>query len=299
MRTAAVLTLAAMLMTALCPRFEAARAEVVDAIAAVVNGRVVTKSEVDRELAQAGAPLEDAKLREKALEAVIERFLIEDRAAKMRVTVTDEEVNQTTDRIRNQLKLDPLAFRGAVAKQGFTWEQYTSALRSEILRTRVFSYAMREELKLDDERLREYYLKNAESFSAPSRARFLHVKAPKGSGLADLLRKKVEGGADFSKTSVDLLGNEPYDSGSLDENSLVPEFKDALAQTQVDSLSQVVRMPDGDYLLKVLEKTPGAPAPFEQVKDKVRERFTSEGTQELFRNWIEQLKRRASIQRMM
>lgn len=292
------LSIAALLILVLAPQFFPARAEVVDAIAAVVNGRVITKSEIDGELARLGAPDDDPKARAQALETVIEKSLLDERAAKMRISISQEELDDTINRIRSQFRLDPLAFREAVVKQGMTWEAYTEALRGEMLRTRVFSYSMRDELKLDDARLREYYLKNAESFRLPSRVRFLHVKAAKGSGLATLLKTKAENGEDFVRTAVNLLGNEPVDTGLLDETALVADFRNAVAKTQVDSISEVVAMGDGDYLFKVLEKLPGAPAPFEEVKDKVRERFTNEGAQELYRNWMEQLKRRANIQRM-
>jgi len=278
---------------------DTAHGEVVDMIAAVVNGRVVTTSEVDRELAQLGAPTDDASLKAEALENVIERYLIEEKAQQMGVEIAPAEVDAALKRMRDQFKLDPLQFREAIMKQGIAWDAYAAGIKSELLRVRVFSYAMGEELRLDEDRLRDYYLKNTDSFRTPPKVRFLHAAADKGSGLCGLVRKKVNEGGDFNRAVVDLLGAEPYDTGLMDETSLNEAFIAALEQTAIGSVSPVIPLPDGEHVVKVVEKVPGAVLPFEQVRNKVREHFTNEGAQELYRNWIEQQKRKANIRRMM
>lgn len=274
------------------------RAEVVDAIAAVVNGRVITKSDIDRELGMYGSSIADKETRNLALEAIIERYLLEERAKKMRLEVTDRDVNSTIDNIRKQYRLDPLQFREAVTKQGVTWEGYVAGVRNEIQRMRVFGASMGEELRLDDERLKAYYLKNAESFRLQPKVRLLGATTPKGSRQAELIKAKTAQGVDFKTAVKDVTGQEAYDTGMMAEEGLSEAFKVATAALKVGETSNPVDTGAEEHVVFVAEKAPGAILPFEQVKEKVRERFTTEGEQELYKGWMEQQKRKANIQRM-
>lgn len=286
---------AALLSLALAP---CAKAEMVDGIAAVVNGRIITRSDVDRELALAGLAGAEDKMRVLALEAVIERVIVEETAKRMRISIAEEEVTAAINRIREQFRLDPLSFRQAVERQGLAWEDYVQGARNEMLRMRVFATMMGEELKLDDGRLNEYFLKHAEYFREPSTVRVLHLALKSGDGMAELIRQKVANGGDFKTAAVELSGQEPFDTGRMSVSNLNDLFRAAIAETPEGKLSKVVSAPDGDYLFFVLEKNEGGLPAFEEVKERVRERFTNEGQMELYKNWIEQQKRRAQIQRM-
>lgn len=291
---AALLILAALLAFQPLP----ARAQVVDGIAAVVNGRVLTKSDIDRELQLYGGNATDAEQRAQALETLIERYLLEERAHKMKLEVAEREIAATIDNIRKQYRLDLPQFKEAVTRQGVSWEGYVSGVRNEILRMKVFGATMGQELQLDDERLKAYYLKNAESFRLPQKVRLVGAATPKGSRQAELVRDKVAKGADFKAAVKDVTGDEPYDTGLMAEEGLNDAFKKAVGPAKAGDVAGPVDTGDAEHVILLAERVAGSILPFEQVKDKVRERFTSEGEQELYRSWIEQQKRKATIQRM-
>lgn len=276
-----------------------ARAEVVDSIVAVVNGHVITKSEIDTELARGGANLADRELRKDVLENLIERSIVEERARKMKVGITDEELRGMLAKVREQFGLDDAGFKKAVLQQGVSWETYLLGMRNELLRMKIFSMAMGEELKLDDARLKEYFLKNSEAFRKPTSIRLLYASFPPRSGQAELARDKVRSGADFSTAVTDITGNPPSDTGSMSLSKLSEIFRMAIATLPAGSLSETIPTPDADYLLFLAERAEGSLPEFEQVKDMVRERFTNAGQVEVYKNWIEQQKRQANIQRMM
>lgn len=291
-----LMLLVAAALTPLCPP---ARAEVVDAIAAVVNGHVITKSEIDTELARGGANLTDQGLRREVLENLIERSLIEERARKMRISVPDDELRGMVVKIRDQFGLDESSFRKAILQQGISWETYLVGVKNELLRVKIFSMAMGEELKLDDTRLKEYFLKNSEAFRKPTTVRLLHASFPARSGQADLVRDKVRAGADFATAVTDISGHPPSDTGYMSLSKLSEIFRMAISSLPAGTVSETIPTPDGDYLLFLAERTEGSLPDFEQVKDMVRERFTNAGQVEVYKNWMEQQKRQANIQRMM
>lgn len=291
---AAIIILAVFLAFSALP----GHAQVVDGIAAVVNGRILTKSDIDRELLLYGGDTSDKELRKQAQETLIERYILEERAQKMKLDVADKEIAATIENIRKQYRLELPQFKEAVTRQGVTWEGYISGVRNEILRMKVFGATMGQELQLDDERLKAYYLKNAESFRQPQKVRLIGAATPKGSRQAELVRDKVSKGADFKAAVKDVTGDDPYDTGLMAEEGLNDAFRMAVGPARLGDVTGPVDTGDAEHVILVAERVPGSILPFEQVKEKVRERFTSEGEQELYRSWIEQLKRKANIQRM-
>jgi len=283
-----------MLFAAACP----AGAEVVEAIAAVVNGKVITRSEVEGEMAKIGAMNSDDAARRSVLESLIELELLKERADKSGINITDADIDDAINQLTRRNNTDPLSFRQAVTSQGISWEAYREGLGNQILQMRVFSVAMRQELKLDDDRLEQYYLANAELFGEPPSVRLLYISTKPGTGEAALVKKSVDEGEDFEAAAKRITGAGPTDTGMLGVKGLNASFSKAIAGLKVGELSDVVVTPDGDYLLKLVERAAPKLPVFEEVRDEVQKRFTSAGEIELYRNWIEQLKRQAKIQRM-
>ena len=110
-------------------------AEVVDKVVAVINDEVITLSELEEETnslfksittdnpeAPAAEALE--KAREIALNSMIESRLIQQKAKKYNVTVTDEDVDAAYEKMRNGMSLDPNEFRHKLEISGLTEESY-------------------------------------------------------------------------------------------------------------------------------------------------------------------------------
>ena len=62
-------------------------------------------------------------------------------------------------------------------------------------------------------------------------------------------------------------------------------------------ISPVVKIGDNYHLFQLAERDGGGVAPYETIRETVRERYLQEGGQEIFRGWIEQLKEEAYIER--
>src|SRR5437763_383709 len=97
----------------------AARAEIKDRIAAVVNGQPITLSDLEERLAPeltrlppgpAGAAQRD-KILHQGLEAVIDERLVESEATAIGLDINDEEVTHLVEQLAKQNKLDMQQFR--------------------------------------------------------------------------------------------------------------------------------------------------------------------------------------------
>jgi parvulin-like peptidyl-prolyl isomerase len=276
-----------------------ARAEVVDAIAAVVNGQVITRQNVGTAITtRTKLDKENPKVQAKMLEYLIEEAILESLAKDLRVVVDEAAVDRAIANVRRGTGLDMFGFVQALERKGLSWEAYFASIKSEMLRSRVFGRSMREALRPDDKRLRKYYLQNSDKFRQPGKVRLSHLLLASGTGEARLIIKKVNEGASFNSAALDVSGQTPLDTGFMDEEGLSELFKGAVAATRKGALSPVIPSVDGDHLLLVADRTLGVLPSFEESREEVMKKFTRSGERELYNNWMEEQKRKASIERM-
>jgi len=120
-------------------------AEIIDRIVAVVDGHIITTSDLNQEReirARLGEkPIDDDKA---LLEELIENQLIESQMADFPgVEVTDEEV--AAELIKSQ------------AKQGAATQPVSEAIRKRLRMQRYFDVRFRQFLRASDEEVRKYY----------------------------------------------------------------------------------------------------------------------------------------------
>jgi parvulin-like peptidyl-prolyl isomerase len=287
----------ALLLFALAP---GVRAEVVDSIAAIVEDRVITRTEVDELLYQTMGITSDPQALAAALEELIEQRLVELHADRMGVNVSDEEIKQEVASIRQRNNMDALAFRTAVESQGMEWEEYMDEIRSSIRRTKVVGMALRSKFDPSEERLHEYYLKHADEFRAVSGIRLTHLMADNEAGRAKLeqVRANVTMGGDFT-LEAEKIGATPADTGMVAFDQLAEPIRDAVKDAKEGQLSPVVTIAERYHLFRVEQRDNSGVPPFKDVREQVRERYLREGGQELFRAWLDQLKEEAFIERRL
>ncbi|HEX4620640.1 MAG TPA: SurA N-terminal domain-containing protein, partial [Myxococcaceae bacterium] len=173
----------------------AARAELVDRVAAVVNNDVITLSEVESraapELAKAAAlptPAARADGREKALKDAVDALvgdkLLENEIKELNIEVTDQEVDAAIEDVKKQnpnLESGD-AFEQELRVQGYTMSTYRDFLRKHMRRLKLLNLKVRGKVKVSDDDLRAEYQKwsRMEGDDAELKARHILIKlAPK------------------------------------------------------------------------------------------------------------------------
>lgn len=279
-----------------------AQAALVDGVAAVVDGRVITRSEVSDSVALAKRTgLRGGDEERDALEELIERSLVEAEARRLGVEVTDAEVEQAVSEIRSRNGLDPEAFRAALAGQGMEWDVYLAEVRAQILRMKLAGRVLRSKLEVGDEALREFYLKNVADFCESDSLRLYHIQAsgPEGRARAEEIRARVAAGEDPEKVARDGEAVGAGDMGYVLVHNLSEDVRRALEKIPTGGVTPVVEMQGSCNLFFVADRKDGRVRPFEEVREQVRERYFREKEQELYRTWIDSLKQKARIVRKL
>ena len=194
-----------------------------DAVA-VVNGTPVTKAQLDGLIARAKATYKSQKrafpkagtaeyqsLQTQAGAFLVQRAEYDNRAADLKLTVTDKEI---TDRI-NQVKQQ--SFGGSQAKlekqlkaQGYTTESLRADIRAQLLSEKIYN-AVTKDVKVTDSEVAKYYVQNKSQYSQAESRDVRHILV-KTKAEANKIYDQLKAGADFAT----LAKKYSQDPGSKD-----------------------------------------------------------------------------------
>src|ERR1700757_4260889 len=252
------------------PQIRAAEPEVIDGVAAVVNGDVITFSQGqevsgprERTLreqytgAEVVEKIKEARLA--ALNDLIDRQLIIQEFKKKQFTIPEYVIeDQVQSIIREEFAGDRQAFLRTLNAQGYTVNKFR-----EIQRDKVIVGAMRQNnvkgtFSATPQQVEAYYEANKQEFATPEQLKLRMIvlnadpldanSADSTRKMADEIRDKVKGGADFAtmaKTySMDGTAESGGDWGMIDRKTLNQQLTDIAFALSPGQTSQVVEIGD-------------------------------------------------------
>lgn len=273
-----------------------ASASVVDRVAAVVDDYVITRGEVDEYMAFQKDVVGTQLDRAQALDALIENTLVRREAERRGLLPNEEELDAALADIRGRNKLDLEQFVEALRSQGVEYDTYVQQVREQMVRVRVAGRVLRDRIGVDDEALREYYLKNVASYCESPTVRLIHIQVPEEEGRerAEAVRRRVEQAGEVDGVVPE---SRVSDMGYVLVENLTGDVRAALEGLPEGGVSPVVEMRGACNLFYVAERKEGRIRPFEEVRDQLREQYFRDQEEELYRVWIEDLKAEAHIVR--
>lgn len=144
--------------------------------------------------------------------------------------------------------------------------------------------------KVDDKALRDYYQQHQDEFARPEQVHARHILVDtKGKSDAEAQAKIAAAKARLAKgeafaTVAREVSDEPAaktsggDLGFFGRGQMIKEFEDAAFNGQVGTLIGPVKTQFGYHLIEVLEKKAAGTQSFEEVRDTIRQRLSSEQT---------------------
>jgi peptidyl-prolyl cis-trans isomerase SurA len=165
-------------------------------------------------------------------------------------------------------------------------------------------------VKVSDEDLRNYYQTHAREFAAEEQVRIRHLflAFPSGAGASEEAKVKAEGekilarlaaGEDFAEVArqrSDGPGKaEGGDLGFVKKGALKAELDKAAFALAAGQVSGLVRTPSGYHILKAEDRRTGGAKPFDEVKEAIRDRLTSEQLETYRAQYVAELRKDAVI----
>jgi peptidyl-prolyl cis-trans isomerase SurA len=279
---------------------------VIDRIVAVVNGEIITLSDLQRELSKH----RDVKDEHLMLEDMIDRKLQMAEAKRNGLDVTDKELSEAIADILKRNHMDQREFAAALAKDGLTVEQYRTEFREQMTISRLFNKYVRTGLSVDEKEARAYYEKNRAHYTLPEEVHIRHlvIALPQNASAAEVeaarsraekLLTRLRAGEDFVRlireNSSGPTAAQDGDLGFLQRAHALPAIADAAMGLKAGEYAGPIRTSDGFQIIKVEEvRTPTTP--FEKVKDEITKTLFEQKMDNSYRTWLQTLRTDSHIE---
>lgn len=300
---------------------------VVNAIAAKVNGSIVTTNEVNFRLAPIYAQLATQyprrgpeffkyfkEAKDGILEELIDRQIILDefksKGASIRPNIIDEEIKR---QVRELYNGDEAKLRDELKNNGLTMDRFR-----EMTREQLVVQAMRSQQYTDappplpNEIQKEYNeiktnLRNITNDKITFRKIFIPSADPDNPvataetqlQLAEDIVKQINDGKEFeemAKTySKDAFAEQGGIQQDLPRTDLSPEFAAIVFDSPDNKVIGPLLDPRGYTIVKVISKNLASPPPLSEVRSMIEDRVRRKKTSQKYETWIESLRKRAMI----
>ena len=270
----------------LCTAFPAAAAPedrkkneilMLDRVVAVVNSEVVTRLDLDEQIKVAtqqlnrqGTPLPAHDVLERQLlERLVTAKVLAQSAKETGLRVDDTQLQRSIERIAQENKASPEAFRKLLEADGIDFNRFREELRNEILIGRLKEREVDSKILITDAEI-DNYLKNQQiqggkddeySLShililVPEQASPEQIKTKRV--IADKALEQLKGGADFRQVSAGVSdAQNALDGGALGWRpaARLPQiFVDSVKSMNVGDVSPVLRSANGFHIIKLTDK---------------------------------------------
>ena len=283
-------------------------------MALLINGQKIEDSIVESEFSEIKSYFErlgnvsccerDPEFRGYARDNVIARVLLAQEAKRRLSPTPDAEVDASVAKLIEQ-------YGGEVSFYAATGASPTHMhlVRHDVevdLRVKRMMDEMCADLTPPDEELLKYYHEHIANFMTMEEVRASHIlKAPKRGeerqAAYDELRKargELRNGADFDEVAKKHSdrADENIDLNFFKRGELAEEFELVAFSMEVGEISPVFASTFGFHLIKVTDRKPATPKPFDEVRDEVRRQFVEGQRQDRAKKLVEELKAVAKVE---
>jgi parvulin-like peptidyl-prolyl isomerase len=291
----------------------------IEQIAARVNGDIILKSEIDREI-----DLRRAEKRQSGMDAArVEREMVEeskvilrdliDRALLMQIAKeaglnAEQDVEKTLEDLRIEQKFATREeLDKAIIKDYGDLEEFKNNIRTKFLTQEVIEHEVYGRMIVTSEEMRKYYDEHNKDFDRPAGIRISEITVLVDRRLPDQVatqRKKIDDayaavkkGDSFDEVArkysevptADKGGDVGFIAGNLKEE-VNEDIAKALEGLDKNQLSNIVEFNDAFTFFKVTDKHNGGILSFELAQGFIRYELLSKAAPEKVREFLTQLR---------
>ena len=248
--------------------------EKLDGIVAVLDGDVILRSELERQVATVQAQYANnpqqlpprAELERQVLDRLIMSKLQVARADETGIRIADSEIDQTLGQIAAQNRMDVDQLRQAITRQGMSWEQFRHNVHDESLIQKLRQRVVQSRVQVSDTEI-ELLLKNGGVQRGQLHLGHIQITLPDGASpeqiaaaqaKAEDVSRQIRDGMDFAAAAIRYSdAQNALDGGDLGWRSydeLPPAFAEIAEKLQIGQSAPPVRGPNGFHIIKLIER---------------------------------------------
>jgi len=245
-------------------------------VVATVNGKEISRADLNRayqaslgDNPQKLSPVEADIRRLQVLRGLIDDEILQQRAAKLNLTASDEDVNAKLTEIKAPYTQDQ--FENLLKQQDLTLDELKRNLRRQLTRDKLINKEIESKINITDAEIRDYYMAHKSDFDlvepryhlaqivvaaapsqqpgAPMQAKTSPLDARK---KIDTAHNRLESGDDFGSVAASFsedpnTASNGGDMGFVMESQLKsePEVFDAISKLKPDQFTDVIPLYSG------------------------------------------------------
>jgi peptidyl-prolyl cis-trans isomerase SurA len=301
----------------------ASSAKVFDQVVGVVDGEVITLSDLDAAMPQYGkAHLPDTEnpldkeirlrqVRKEVLDMLVEERLLQRVSNRYGIKVEDGEIETLFVKMKQEGQMDDAEVARQLKENGFTLEGYRHYLAVQVRRARIIDALIKPDISVSEPKLREYYQAHYDGYQVPEvRVSQILVQVPSKALPKDWeaakkrmgkAQEKLKKGATFEEVAALYSDDKASaaaggDIGFFARGEMIPVLEREVFKMNVGAVSNAIQSTQGFYLLKVTEKRGGSTLPFDEIKNRVMEDYYREEVTKRYTKWLSDLKARSNVE---
>ena len=290
-------------------------------LVAEVDGKKLTQGQLDAEVQKRLAQLKDqipadrlqqvkSRVRKQMIDDFVIRTLLTDELNRRKITVTDQEVGEAVDRLKNNLPQN-MTLEDLMKKNQVSREQMNEEVRFGLKINKLVLASADGKTRPTEKEISAFYQKNRAKLKVPESVHVRHILVGKKSGddekaraerreKAENLRKQILGGADFAEIArnhSDCPSKQAGgDLGTFVRGQMVKPFEDAAFSQKKDEIGPVVETDFGYHIIQVLEKNSSRTLKLdEETKGRISAVLTQQKQQKAFDAMLKNLREKARV----
>ena len=299
------------------------QAKVVDRIVAIVNDDVISLYDLNQEMKpfvdkimSMGYPEDKEKqmlyqLRTQVLERMIDQKLADQEAKRMEINVSDEEVHNAIERIKEAGHGTDEDLRNALAAQGITMAEYREKIRNQILKSRLVNREIKSKIAIPPEDIKAYYESHPDEFGGEKTYHLYMIfkqfpddadeaqKDAMEQDLKDALQRVRGGEVSFPALAEEISDGPQAQSGGylgiFELKDLSPQLKNLLANMQGGDMTPILKSGEGLQVFWIEKIDTKTGKTLEEAYNEIERKLYNQKVNEKYNVWVQELRNKSAI----
>lgn len=248
-----------------------------DYVVVVVNDDVLTRTELEDRLRMVIKQLQEKNtklpprdvLQRQILESMIMEKIQLQRAKKVGIRVSDEDLNRVLTKIARSNNLDLEGFKKILAKDGFDYEDFRENIRHELIIQQLRQRRVESRVEVSPQEVDNYLStqKNRKGSNIEYNLGHILIPLPEAATpeqianakqTAEQTLHKLQQGADFKQTAIAISGGQKALQGGqlgwMKAAEMPTLFADIVPELSVNEYSKIIRSASGFHIIHLQDK---------------------------------------------
>ena len=296
---------------------QASQARVLEKIYAVVNGEIITLSEIKeyQYKLKHGGFLNDllfsdpterdkaSKNRDYLLKLLVDEKIIDFEVKQNGFLVTEERVNKEITTIAKRQNMTVEQLQRTLLSQSVDYQEYRSFVKKSIERRQLVEKEITSKIKISEQDIVSHYLAKSGSGKLQvfefSLSHILFEKSDKGK--ANEILGQLKSGSNFEALARKFSSDKESKAsggvfGDFKSGEMIKSIEEAIKNLEIGQNSQVVSTPMGLHIFKIRDKKLIEDPEIENQKKGIYQRLFAQAFKEQLNFWLIQKRKDAIIQ---